>query len=105
MANIYVGDIGTVVLVDLGLITLNETTDTISFNVIKPGDDATSALSWDASIYSISKPSLAFFVADENSFDRVGHYKLQAEVERDDGGVLGRWLGTATSFDVKDVWT
>jgi hypothetical protein len=99
---IYVNDVGTLILVNLGAIAVFEE-DELKLNVRKPstGEDSTTWTIWDASIYSSSNPTQVYYISDASTFDEPGTYTLQAEVIRDNG----RWLGGVASFNVKSRWT
>lgn len=94
MSNIaYVGDIGTVILLDTGIIITGATALTIE--ALKPSG----AIShWTATVHTDNRSVKHTIVSTE--FDEPGTYILQAKLTL--GG--GTWRGESTKLVIKEFW-
>lgn len=111
MANIYQNDLGTLVLITLGDINLaSDGTSTLispTVNLRKPDGET---LIITPEVYAYSGPAKIYFLSDSTTFDQVGAYALQSNVQEfqfSDGtwALTKQWLGDLARFSVKAQWT
>lgn len=93
VSKVYVGDVGTEILVDVCVDI--STATTVELSVLKPG--ATTAVTWAAGVYLLR---YVRYVVQAGDLSVAGEYKLQVRV------VLpgGAWRGDVTTFRVYDVF-
>lgn len=90
---IYIGDVGTEVILDTGVDITSATTHVIA--VKKPG--ATSIIEWPAELFETTKLR---YVVQDGDIDIAGDYVLMAKVS------MPGWSGhgAAVAMPVSDLW-
>lgn len=96
MSKVYVGDIGTVIILECG-ISLSPAT-ALAIEVLKP--DLTT-IEWMATKHTGETDTSLKYVTQEGDLDQSGTWELQAKV------ILPEWtgLGNTTKMKVYDKWS